>query len=314
MFIEKRVSGKSIKYYLVYSYRNDKNDVIKIRRYLGLNLSKDDIERSKIKAQTQINSEIKDMKIEVFNFSLSKKQMKQLNRYNDDISILHLQKEEWARFTEEFVYNTNAIEGSIVSKNEVHDILEGKSAVKNDEIETKNVAKAVEFIRDTKEDLSLDLIKKIHKLCFNGSRHFAGKLRDVDVVIEDSNGKIVHSGTPVPHLDFALKEYISWYKKNKNKFKPLILAALVHNQFENIHPFQDGNGRVGRLLLNFILIQKGYPPINILLEDRKEYYHVLQEYSKNHNITDSLKFLIKQYKKTLRLVTTKKNIKHNVVT
>ena len=80
----------------------------------------------------------------------------------------------------------------------------------------------------------------------------------------------------------------------------------MHNQFEHIHPFQDGNGRVGRLLLNFILLKKNYPPINIMLEDRLEYYQTLQKYSKNEDIKSTLKFLIKQYKKTLKEVATKK--------
>ncbi|MCK5343640.1 MAG: Fic family protein, partial [Candidatus Heimdallarchaeota archaeon] len=106
-------------------------------------------------------------------------------------------------------------------------------------------------------------------------------------------------------LHEALNVYISWYKKNKNKFKPLVLAAIVHNQFEHIHPFQDGNGRVGRLLLNFILIKNNYPPINILLEDRAEYYMTLQEYSKKHELKPTMKFFIKQYKKTLKKVSTK---------
>ena len=93
---------------------------------------------------------------------------------------------------------------------------------------------------------------------------------------------------------------IDWYKKNKNKFKPLILAGIIHNQFENIHPFRDGNGRIGRLLLNFILLKSSYPPINILLEDRGEYYYVLQKYSNDDEIELTIKFLIEQYKKTLK--------------
>ncbi|MFH1211440.1 MAG: Fic family protein, partial [Candidatus Woesearchaeota archaeon] len=80
---------------------------------------------------------------------------------------------------------------------------------------------------------------------------------------------------------------------------------IIHNQFEHIHPFQDGNGRVGRLLLNFILLKSKYPPINISIEDRAEYYNSLQEYSKRHDLRPTIKFLIKQYRKTLKKVTTK---------
>ena len=98
---------------------------------------------------------------------------------------------------------------------------------------------------------------------------------------------------------------ILWHNKNKSKFKPLVLAAIIHNQFEFIHPFQDGNGRVGRLLLNFILLKNKLPPINIAFEDRPEYYMTLQEYQKNQNLKPTVEFLARQYKKTLRKVTTK---------
>ncbi|MCD4699293.1 MAG: Fic family protein, partial [Phycisphaerae bacterium] len=175
-----------------------------------------------------------------------------------------------------------------------------------DEKETKNVAKAVEYIhKSADKELSLRLIKKLHKLCFQGTKSFAGKLRAIEVVIKDSEKRIIHVGVPAGEVEIYLKEMINWYEKNKNKFKPLILAGIIHNQFENIHPFRDGNGRIGRLLLNFILLKNNYPPINLLLEDRGEYYYVLQEYSNHDEITSTIKFLVKQYQKTLKQVTTK---------
>lgn len=305
MFIEKRKLGKSLKYYLVYSYR-EKDKVRKIRRYLGLNLSKKELENARQKAEVQIKEELEELNTEIFNFSLSKKQVEKLNNYDKKIKIYHLQRFNWQQFTEQFTYNTNAIEGSSVELKEVPSILHKKKAEEPEEIETKGVATAVDFIRKTKEEFSLELIKKLHRFCFSGSKHFAGSFRNVEVVIRNRNGDIIHRGVPVSHLGYALKEMIDWYKKNKGKFKPLVLAAIIHNQFEHIHPFQDGNGRVGRLLLNFILLKNKYPPINVLLEDRAEYYQSLQEYHSKHDLKPTLKFLIKQYKKTLSQVTTKK--------
>ncbi|MDD2444977.1 MAG: Fic family protein, partial [Candidatus Nanoarchaeia archaeon] len=133
-----------------------------------------------------------------------------------------------------------------------------------------------------------------------------GKFRkDVDVVIRNSLGEVIHAGVHYRDLINSLNEFIDWYNQNRKKFKPMVLAAIIHNQFEHIHPFQDGNGRIGRLLLNFILLKNHYPPINISLEDRQEYYKTLQEYSKNDNIKSTLDFMIKQYKKTLKKVSTK---------
>lgn len=288
---------------MVHSYR-DKNSVQKIRKYLGSNLSKDEINKRKKEAKEKILNIFKEVSTEVFLFRLTKNQIEKLNKYNDKISILHFDKSEWQKFTEEFVYNTNAIEGSSVEKSEVPDILEGHAKNKDEE-ETKGVANAIEFIRTTSEDLSLNLILRLHELCFLKSKHFAGKLRNVEVVISNSSGEIIHQGIPAKEVKSALLEMVDWYKKNKDKFKPLVLSVLIHNQFEYIHPFQDGNGRVGRLLLNYILIRNNYPPVNINLEDRQEYYKCLRDYDLIQDVKPMLRFIINQYKKTLKKVTTK---------
>jgi Fic family protein len=117
----------------------------------------------------------------------------------------------------------------------------------------------------------------------------------------DSQKNIIHQGAPFKDVEKLLEELVKWYKNHKNKYPPLLLAALVHNEFETIHPFQDGNGRVGRLLLNYVLLKNNYPPINIKLNDRQIYYNILQAYQKSGEIVPTLKFLISQ-------VTTKKKM------
>jgi len=308
MYIEKRKAGKSIKYYLVHSYR-DNVKVEKIRRYLGSNLSEEELKRKKEKAEKIILELLEEINIRIFFFTLTKKQAEILNRYNNKIKVVHLSKDEWQNFTEDFVYNTNAIEGSTITEEEVPEILHKKKPENAEEIETKGVAKAVDYIRRTKEDLSLNLLLKLHEICFKGSKHFAGQFRNVNVVVRNSIGHILHAGVPKEELKDYLEDFMSWYKENKNKFKPLVLAAILHNQFEHVHPFQDGNGRVGRLLLNFILLKNNYPPINIMLEDRFEYYRTLQEYSKKDDLKPTLRFLIEQYKKTLKEGSTKRKKK-----
>ena len=304
MYVEKRRVRNNLKYYLVYSYReNDK--VKKIRKYLGQNLAKEELTEAKNNAKKQVIGILEELKTEVFLFNLTKNQIKKLNKYDDKIRVIHFDQKQWQRFTEEFVFNTNAIEGSTVQREEVPKILHKPKAEDAEEIETKGVAKAVDFIKKAKDRLSIELMKKLHEICFTGSKSFAGQLRNVEVAVVDSKGKVLHRGVSASQLHLALKDMISWYKVNKRKFRPLVLAAIIHNQFEYIHPFQDGNGRVGRLLLNFILLKNGYPPVNITLEDRAEYYWSLQEYQKNQNLKPTVEFLVKQYKKTLRRVTTK---------
>lgn len=296
MHIEKRKQGNNTKYYLSHSYRIGKK-TRKIRHYLGLNLTEGEIEERRQEAETEIEQEMQE-KTDLLKFSLTKKEIEKLNEYDREIEVVHLDADGWKAFTEKFVFNTNAIEGSAVTPDEVHDLLRhNEEASNSDEIEALNVAKAVEFIQNTDEGLSLDLIRKLHRICFDGSKNFAGKLRDVEVVIRNAYGEVVHRGIPKEEIENELRELAKWYADNAEELKPLVLAALVHNQFEYIHPFEDGNGRVGRLLLNYVLLKHGYPPVNILFEDRGRYYYCLQQYSGENKLEDTLEFLVEQYQK-----------------
>ena len=143
----------------------------------------------------------------------------------------------------------------------------------------------------------MELIKKIHKIVFKNSKPFAGKLRKKgeDVVVMDSGGNIVHEGAPQPRIRHLLNQLAAWYEQNKAKYPGIVLAAVIHNQFENIHPFRDGNGRVGRILLNNILIKHNLPPINIDLKNRTLYYASLQSYEKNHDLKPTVELYMKEY-------------------
>ena len=78
-------------------------------------------------------------------------------------------------------------------------------------------------------------------------------------------------------MDLLLK----WYNKNSNKIHPFVLAVIFHHKFEKIHPFMDGNGRTGRILLNYILIKNDYPPLIIYKKTRAEYLEVLRKADKS---------------------------------
>ena len=156
---------------------------------------------------------------------------------------------------------------------------------------------AIRFIRGTKEHISIKLIKQIHKIVFKNSKSFAGKFRKKgeEVVVMDNKGNVVHEGCSQLRINHLLTELVSWYNKNKNKYPTLLLGAVVHNQFENIHPFADGNGRVGRVLLNNILIKHKLPPINIDFKNRIEYYGTLQSYELDKDIKPTIKLYLKEY-------------------
>lgn len=304
MYIEKRKIKGKVQYYLGHSFREG-NKVHKIRKYLGADLKTSILKERGEKAKVLILEEINRYKIikDPLFEKLSEKELKFIKRMEKSIpaQIKHLSETEWVVFSELFTYNTNAIEGSELNSKEVKEVLEEDKWPKKskaDIAEAYGVSEAIALIRQTKEHVSLELIKEIHRIAFRNSKDFAGQLRKSgeEVVVMGRMGNIVHEGAPQSRIFALLNELINWYNRNNDKYPGLVLAAVAHNQFENIHPFADGNGRVGRILLNNILIKHGLPPINIDFKNRAEYYASLQEYEKNHNLKPTLELFMKEYK------------------
>lgn len=308
MHLEKRKAGRRIKYYLAHSFREGAQ-VHKFRKYLGQDVTQQKLKERQHIAEKLILEEIHKYNIirDPLQFSLSKEEIKSIHKIEAEIpvKIHHLSERDWKVFSEIFTYNTNAIEGSKLNQKEVKDLLENDKwpdKSKEDIAEAFGVDEAIRFIRTTKEQVSIALIKKIHQIIFRNSKHFAGKLRKKgeDVVVMDSRGVIVHEGAPPARIKHLLNELIAWYEENRKKYPALLLAAVVHNQFENIHPFRDGNGRVGRVLLNNILIKHGLPPMNIDFKNRIEYYASLKEYEVHKDLKPTLGLFLKEYRELRR--------------
>jgi Fic family protein len=311
MHIEIRKERDRKKYYLAYSYRKE-GKIRKIRVYLGEDLSEDQIASRRKEAEIKIRERLQSAKFihDPYRTVLSPSETGELKSLEakGKIKLLHLSEDDWLKFTEAFTYDTNAIEGSTVTGKEVAGILEKNKwpeKPKGEISETYGVAESVAYIRKTREHVSLELMKELHRIIFKNSKPFAGKFRErgIEVVIGDAFGNVVHRGAPSSRVVTLLKELEGWYKRNRRKYPPLVLAAVVHNQFENIHPFQDGNGRIGRLLLINILLKHGFPPLNIELKNRKEYYAALQAYQNSQNIRPMIELMLKEYRKL------KKNLK-----
>ena len=264
MFIEKRKRGRVTKYYAVHSFREGKH-LIKIRKYLGQNLSPIEVYEREKKAWTAIQEQLRQYREirDPLKYVLSPRELKQLETLEARgvFKVIHLSEDQWRRFSELFSYNTNAIEGSTLTLREVVSVIERKKKPQKpveDIAETQGVVEAINYIRKTKNELSRNLIAELHKIVFKRTKSFAGQFRPlgIEVVIRDGAGNIAHRGAPSNQVKTLLQELVAWYTKNKKRYSGILLAAVVHNQFENIHPFQDGNGRVGRLLMNFILLKK----------------------------------------------------------
>jgi Fic family protein len=179
----------------------------------------------------------------------------------------------------EWTYHSNAIEGNTLTLRETKVVLEGitvggKSL--REHFEATNHRDAILYVESIvggDEALSEWQIKNIHSLVLKGIDHDeAGRYRQENVVIAGA------STTPPDflHLPEEMQALLEWHAK-AGAMHPVERAAELHTRFVKIHPFVDGNGRTGRLLLNFELMKAGYPPAIIQKEDRLAYYDALDE-------------------------------------
>ncbi len=186
-----------------------------------------------------------------------------------------------------FTYNTNAIEGSKITLSETMDLVEHKIAPNkplSDVKETEAHARVFLEMLEKKEDFNARLILKWHKELFQDTKpDIAGKFREYRVSVGDY---IAPDWQDVVLLIHAM---IKFYNESQNT-QPVELAARMHYQFEKIHPFGDGNGRVGRLVINYILWHNSYPMLIIEYKKRKSYYKALE---KSEN--DFFNYLARRY-------------------
>ncbi len=319
MYLEQRKIKSGIKYYLAHSFREG-GKVNKIRVYLGSNIAKEILEQRKNRASELLKQQLNSFKIvrSPIQYKLTKREremMEKLKAKVKHLKVIHLSEKNWDKFTEIFTYNTNAIEGSTITQEEVFDILESNkwphAKPKEDISETYGVSEAIKYIRKTKVHISLELMLELHRIIFANSRSFAGQFRKkgTEVGIRDGFGTIVHLGAPSSRVKGLLGELVEWYNQNKKKYPAIVLAAVIHDQFEYIHPFEDGNGRVGRLLMNNILIKHKMPPININMISKKEYYETLRIFQHSGDIKPTVELMIKEYKEIEKELRPKSKIK-----
>ncbi len=180
----------------------------------------------------------------------------------------------------EFVYNSNSIEGNTLTRGETELALRGIT-VKGKNIieilEVQNHPNALKLIKelsfDQKYRITENDIKTIHKIIMNGVISTAGSYRQSQINIQGANF------IPPTFYDIKdqMKDLVSFINNNPDELRPIELASYVHHAISWIHPFDDGNGRIARLLLNFILLQNGYRFVVIRKVDRKKYLDCLSK-------------------------------------
>ncbi|GAA0853965.1 Fic family protein [Paenibacillus glucanolyticus] len=189
------------------------------------------------------------------------------------------------KFREEWTYHTNAIEGNTFSYQETAFFLREGLTVKGkslrEHLEIINHAEAIDYLQEviTTRDLTERLIKDFHALLFQGVRDidFApGEYKKHDNHVLTISGKI-HHYTPAIQVPIEMEQLMLWYESNKTIIHPIQIAATFHHKLVAIHPFTDGNARVSRLAMNFILMKNGFPPAIIRNENREDYYAALEK-------------------------------------
>lgn len=195
---------------------------------------------------------------------------------------------EIERLTEEFIveytYNSNAIEGNALTLRETDMVLRGLTIDKKplkDHMEAIWHKEAFDFVRDLVKNhvpISESIIKQIHYLVLADKKEDRGVYRRVPVRIMGAKHEPVQPYMIQPQMEQLLERY----RKSTEHIIPKL--ARFHIEFEGIHPFIDGNGRAGRLLVNLELMKAGYPPIDIKFRDRIAYYNAFDEYHGKHNL------------------------------
>ncbi len=237
-------------------------------------------------------------------YIFSKNEMEKLEKIKVEYRLLFkkLGKEQindvFDRFTVNFTFNSNAIEGNSLTLKDVRVIIYDNSSVKGKNLieifETRNSRKVADLILRKRFRVSHKDIIKIHSMLMQDIDSRVGYKKLPNVII--TSGREIRT-TPPERVYQRMDELINWYNTNAKKLHPLELATLFHGKFEKIHPFEDGNGRVGRFLINIILVNSGYPPIIIRKTVRESYMGALMAFDNGYE--DRLKrFMVEKFKET----------------
>ncbi|MCK5282201.1 MAG: Fic family protein [Nanoarchaeota archaeon] len=292
----KRVGER--KYYtLRISVRDGKKVIIKDLCNLGSDISKIDIDHLEKKYKEEIRKSYKTIKkfldTNKYLEAMKKKRIKDspyfikeqmLNieaiKHHYNHRFLRLdrltQKEKLESFLINFAVNSTSIEGNTITLKEANKLFREDIIPKNKTLrevnDLTNTKKTVDYLEDSKPKININLMINIHDMLLENIDQRKG-LRDHDIHIFGQPFK----PSPVRYVKADLELLMKWVNGNKKEMHPLALAIILHHKFENIHPFSDGNGRTGRVIMNHILKLAGYPPLVISRRMRKEYLEAMNK-------------------------------------
>ena len=283
--LKKLKKGNKEYFYLAHSYRDGKS-IRKKQIYLGDSIPKN----------------IEDKKKEFMQEFYKEKFLNDIDKikknFNAKYKLMPKSAKEKSKenFAVKFTYNSQRIEGSTLTLKETANLLEhgispGSKPLR-DAKEAESHKKVFFEMLDYEKKLSLQAVLKWHlELMQDPKKDIAGKIRNHDVAISQSKF------SPPMHieLDTLLKEFFDWHNKEKKNIHPVELAALAHLKFVTIHPFSDGNGRMSRLMMNFILKENNFPLLDIQYTKRTSYYNALERSQVNGDDNIFIQWFFRRY-------------------
>lgn len=210
------------------------------------------------------------------------------NKYNSVKEML------FADFLVKYNYESTAIEGSQLNKMQHYSMLyKGicpTVGTMQPIYESLNHADAFKYLLKQCErstSLAAPLIAELHSILMNHLLNAPGEYRTVNVAVRSAR----HSFPEWGEVIYLMQEFFVQYEEKKGVLQPLELAAWVHSELVSIHPYVDGNGRMSRLMMNYVLLQHQYLPVSIPVEEKEAYFNFLDEYYRKRDFTQFEKYL-----------------------
>lgn len=285
--IQRRMLKGNAYYYLEHTIRNKDKRATK-SKYLGRKIPKD-IEKVKKRFQVELDKE---------KWFADFDEIRRGYKAEQGRTPKSAREKRLLDFSVRFTYDTQRIEGSALTLRETAELLERRISPGGRPVEDVKEAEAHHGVflgmLGLKKDLSRQLVLSWHHGIFNGTKpDTAGRIRRHGVRIIGSR----FIPPPPVELQPLLDEFFSWYDAAKGRTHPVELAALVHFKFVTIHPFSDGNGRVSRLMMNFVLRRHGFPMLNIEHRRRRTYYSSLERAQLAKNERPFVNWLFRRYRR-----------------
>ena len=223
---------------------------------------------------------------------------KRIKELKEEFEILKTGKESLLKIIDEAeipesVYNSNSIENSTLTLKETEKILLEMEVSRNISVreifEAKNLAHVIEYVRtkSKESELTQELVLLLHQMLIgNINEMISGRFREKDEYVRIGT----HIGSPPEKIEQLIKEILTEYN-SENEVYFLDKIAKFHLDFEAIHPFNDGNGRIGRVVMNYQLSRLGFPVIIVRDKEKKGYYTAFNEYN-DFKITQKMEKII----------------------